>query len=87
MSLWNRALATSKNSATHFVANVTIFASAALEVASQFGDQLIQGAGDLLQDPELKVQLKMLIPSDKWPLAMIFIAIMVKVARNRSLGK
>ena len=85
MSLWNRALSTSKNSATHLVANVTIVASGALEVASQYGDQLVVMAGDLLQDPDLKAQLKVLIPSAKWPIAVIFIAIVVKVARNRTL--
>ena len=86
MSMWKGALATSKNSATHLVANVTIIASGALEAASQYGDQLVVMAGDLLQDPDLKAQLKVLIPSSKWPIAVIFIAILVKLARNRTLN-
>ena len=87
MSLWHSALATSKNSATHLVANVSIFAAAAVEAVAQFGDQLIVTAGDLFQDPELKTQLHAIIPSKWWPLALIGIMVVVKVARNRTLGK
>ena len=86
MSMWKGALATSKNSATHLVANITIIASGALEAASQCGDQILLMAGDLFQDPDLKAQLKALIPSSKWPLVVIGIAILVKLARNRTLN-
>ena len=87
MSLWQGALATSKNSATHLVANISIFAAAAVEAIAQFGDQLIVTAGDLLQDPELKTQLHAIIPNKWWPLAMIGIMVVIKIARNRTLGK
>ena len=87
MSLWQGALATSKNSATHLVANISIFVVGAVECIAQFGDQLIVTAGDLFQDPELKTQLHAIIPNKWWPLAMIGIMVVIKIARNRTLGK
>ena len=87
MSLWQGALATSRNSATHLVANVSIFAAAAVECIAQFGDQLIATAGDLFQDPELKTQLKTLVPGKYWPLALLGIMLVIKIARNRTMGK
>ena len=87
MSLWQGALATSRNSATHLVANISIFAAAAVECIAQFGDQFIVTAGDLFQDPELKTQLHAIIPNKWYPLAMIGIMVVIKIARNRTLGK
>ena len=87
MSLWQGALATSRNSATHLVANISIFAAAAVECIAQFGDQFIVTAGDLFQDPELKTQLHAIIPNTWYPLAMIGIMVVIKIARNRTMGK
>ena len=87
MSLWQGALATSRNSATHLVANISIFAAAAVECITQFGDQFIVTAGDLFQDPELKTQLHAIIPNKWWPLAMIGIMVVIKIARNRTMAK
>ena len=87
MNVWHSALATSRNSATHLVANISIFAAAAVECIAQFGDQLIVTAGDLFQDPELKTQLHAIIPNKWWPLAMIGIMVVIKIARNRTMAK
>ena len=85
MSMWKSALATSKNSATHLTANVTIVFAGILEAISQCGDQIVVTAGEFLQDPDLKAQLKAMIPGKWWPLALVGMMVLIKVARNRTL--
>jgi hypothetical protein len=87
MSLWTRALATSRNSATHLWSNLIIIGSGALEAVSQYSDDVAMFAADLFGDPDLKAQLKSLVPDAKWPLVLIGIMVVTKIARNRTLAK
>ena len=69
-AIWRKALAWSRDSATHLVANVVMAGSAALEAAASFADELAAFAGDALGDPELKTQVLALLPSKAAPVVV-----------------
>jgi hypothetical protein len=89
--MWQRLLAASKNSATHLWANVCIVAGGAMEALAQCGDDLMSLVGGLIDDPDLKAQLmatlKDIIPHAKWPLVLMAIMVVTKIARNRTLAR
>jgi len=84
--MWQRALAWSRNSATHLWANLIIAVSAAVEVIAHYGNEIAGAVADLVGDPELKTQLIALVPHDSVPLVIIAIMVVTKLARNRTLG-
>jgi len=83
--LWQRALAWSKNSATHLVANVVVAGSLALELVATYAGELADLAGEAFGDPELKSQVLSVLPGKAAPVAVILIMLAVKRARDRTL--
>jgi hypothetical protein len=85
--MWQKALAWSRNSATHLWANLVIAASAVAEAIARYADQVSGVAADLAGDPELKAQLLALVPHDSVPLIIIGIMVITKLARNRTMAQ
>jgi hypothetical protein len=91
LSLWSTALKWSKDSATHLWANLVIAASVVAGAAMTFGNELLDTAAWVLDDPDLKAQVvgyaQGHVSKDLVPLLMIAVAIVSKKARDRTLAK
>lgn len=79
--MWRAALAWSRNSATHLWSNIVIAVSAVFGAAIEFADPL----AELLGDPDFKAQVLALVPHEYAPHVLIGVAVVTKIARNRTL--